>query len=55
MSTSRFTVRKHDEEPSAGLDLSRLLVLGFLVAGLIGLLMGVGWVGWNLFKNFLAG
>lgn len=35
------------DHPGA-VDLSRLLVVGFLLAGLLGFLIGLGWVGWHL-------
>ena len=55
MSTRWSTVRGHDEEPSPGVDLSRLLVLGFLIAALLGLVTGIGWVGCNLFRSQFGG
>ena len=47
--------RSHEEEQPASAEVSRLLVLGFLIAALLGLLAGVGWVVWNLLWNRLAG
>lgn len=47
--------RTHEEEQPASADVSRLLVMGFLIAALLGLLTGVAWVGWNLIKNQFAG
>lgn len=42
--------RTHEEEQPASTDVSRLFVIGFLIAALLGLLTGVVWVGWNLLK-----
>ncbi len=47
--------RTHEEEQPASPEVSRLLVLGFLIAALLGLLTGVVWVGWNLLRNQFAG
>jgi hypothetical protein len=37
--------RQQDEPASAAV--SRFLVIGFLTAGLLGLLAGLIWLGWN--------
>jgi len=47
--------RAHEEEQPTSPEVSRLLVLGFLIAALLGLLTGAAWVGWNLLKNHFAG
>ena len=47
--------RSHEEEQPASAEVSRLLVLGFLIAALLGLLTGVVWVGWNLLSTQLGG
>lgn len=47
--------RTHDEEQPASAGVSRLLVMGFLIAAILGLLIGVAWVGRNLVENWLAG
>ena len=47
--------RTHDEQQPASAGVSRLLVMGFLIAALLGLLTGLAWVGWNLIKNPFAG
>jgi hypothetical protein len=39
--------RKRDAAPASA-NVSRLLVLGFLIAALLGLVVGIGWVAWNL-------
>ena len=43
--------RTHEEEQPASTEVSRLLVIGFLIAALLGLLTGVVWVGWNLLRG----
>jgi hypothetical protein len=45
--------REPDEEP--GVDVSRLLVLAFAVAAIIGLGTGIAWVGWNLIRIHVLG
>ena len=55
MSTRWSTTRKQDNESPGSVDVSRLLVIGFLIAALLGLLTGVVWVGWNLLSNQLGG
>ena len=40
--------RLRSMEQPAVVDISRLLVIGFLIAGLLGLAIGVVWVGWHL-------
>jgi hypothetical protein len=47
--------RLRDEELSASPAITRVLLLGFLVAGGLGLLTGVVWVGWHLLSAWLAG
>lgn len=42
------TVRRHTGEPSPGIDPSRVIVIGFLVAALLGVLTGLGWMAWRL-------
>jgi len=44
------SVRQHHDGPSPSPTVSRLLVLGFVVAVLLGLATGVLWVGWNLVR-----
>ncbi len=55
MSTRWSTIRKQDNESAGSIDVSRLLVMGFLIAALLGLLTGVVWVGWNLLSNQFGG
>jgi hypothetical protein len=45
--------REPDEEP--GVDVSRLLVLAFVVAAILGLGTGIVWVGWNLIRVHVLG
>lgn len=40
--------RRNDDEDVASGDVSRFLVAGFLIAGSLGLVIGIGWVVWNL-------
>ena len=47
--------RTHEEEQPASTELSRLLVLGFLIAALLGLLTAIVWMGWNLLSNRFGG
>ena len=49
------TVRRHDGEPAPGLDLSRVIVVGFLIAALLGLLAGLGWMGCQLVRSQWGG
>ncbi|MEO7276335.1 MAG: hypothetical protein ABIX28_20280 [Vicinamibacterales bacterium] len=48
-------VRSHEEEPPASAGVSRLLVMGFLTAALLGFVLGVLWVGWQLIKHHVGG
>jgi hypothetical protein len=46
---SRHTPRKREEEEEpASAEVSRLLVIGFLIAAGLGLLAGLVWIAWNL-------
>ena len=49
------TVRRHDGDPSPGLDLSRVIVVGFLVAAALGLLTGIGWGGYQFLRAQFGG
>ena len=52
----RFTTsRRHDGAPSPGLDLSRVIVMGFLIAAVLGLLTGIGWMGYQFFRTQFGG
>ena len=50
-----FSTRTHGEEPPATREVSRLIVLVFVVAVILGVVTGAGWVAWNLIKNQLIG
>ena len=39
----------------ASTDVSRLLVVGFVVAGALGFLIGLVWVVWNLIRPHVLG
>lgn len=39
--------RRHQQDQPASAGTSRALVVGFLTAGLLGLLAGLVWLGWN--------
>jgi hypothetical protein len=41
------TKRQEDDEPASP-EVSRLLVMGFLIAALLGLVTGAVWVAYNL-------
>ena len=49
------TVRRQDEDQAPGLDLSRSVVVGFLIAAAIGLLAGIGWLGYLWVSRILGG
>lgn len=38
--------RKRQQDDPASATVSRALVFGFLIAGLLGLLAGLAWLGW---------
>jgi hypothetical protein len=43
------------EEQPASREVSRLLVLGFLIAALLGLVTGAAWIAWNLIRIHVLG
>lgn len=49
------TGRSHEEEEPASAEGSRLLLIGFLIAGLLGLMTGVGWMGCQLVRRQFGG
>lgn len=51
MSSRWLSGRAHDEESPASPAVSRLFVMGVLIAALLGLLTGVAWLGWHLIMN----
>ena len=55
MSRRWLSGRAHDEEPPASPAVSRLFVMGVLIAALLGLLTGVAWLGWNVVMNQFSG
>lgn len=55
MSRRWLSDRAHDEEPPASPAVSRLFVMGVLIAALLGLLTGVAWLGWHLIMNPFPG
>lgn len=50
-----FTVRRHDDESTPGLDLSRGIVVGFLIAAALGLLAGLGWLSYLWVSRLFGG
>ena len=53
---NRFTtVRRHDGDSSPGVDLSRVIVIGFLVAAALGFLTGIGWMGYQFLRTQFGG
>jgi hypothetical protein len=53
---NRFTtVRRDDGDRSPGLDLSRVIVIGFLVAAALGFLTGIGWMGYQFLRTHFGG
>jgi hypothetical protein len=42
------TGRTHEEDEPGSAAFSRVLVAGFLIAALLGLLSGLGWMAWRL-------
>jgi|JI10StandDraft_1071094.scaffolds.fasta_scaffold285540_3 hypothetical protein len=49
------TGRTHEEDEPASAGVSRLLVLGFLIAAALGLLTGIGWMGYQFFRAQFGG
>lgn len=49
------TVKRHDDEPAPGLDLSRVIVLAYLIAVILGIATGIGWIGCQLVRNQFGG
>ena len=49
MSTRKTFVKRHQhEEDVASPAFTRLFVLAFLVAAVLGVVTGIGWIVWNL-------
>ena len=55
MSGRWSTVRRHDGERGPGLDLTRVIVVGFLIAALLGMVTGLGWMGCQFVRNQFGG
>jgi hypothetical protein len=54
MTTHKPVLTRHQEdEDVASPAFTRLFVLAFLVAVLLGVVTGIGWVAWNLLRGFL--
>jgi hypothetical protein len=51
MSQRWSTVRQRGGKSAPGLDASRLIVVGFLIAALLGLVMGLGWMSCQLVRT----
>jgi hypothetical protein len=47
--------RVNEDEQVASADVSRLIVLGFVVAGALGFLIGLVWVVWNVIRPHMFG
>ena len=47
--------RREEEEQPVSPDVGRLILLGFAIAALLGLLTGVVWIGWNLVRIHVLG
>ena len=53
---NRFTtVRRHDGDPAPGADLSRVIVVGFLIAAALGLMSGIGLMGCQVVRSQFGG
>lgn len=50
---SRYRDKKQSQAASP--EVSRLIIVGFLIAGAIGFVMGVAWIAWNLIKIHVLG
>ena len=47
--------RINEDEQVASTDVSRFLVIGFVIAGALGFLIGLGWIVWNLIRPYFVG
>jgi hypothetical protein len=47
--------RREEEEQPVSPDVGRLIVLGFVIAALLGLVIGAVWIIWNLFGIHVLG
>lgn len=55
MANRRVVERVRGDHEPASAVVSRLIVVGFLVAAALGLLSGLVWVGWNLAETRFGG
>jgi hypothetical protein len=47
--------RVNEDDQVASSDVSRLIVLGFVIAGALGFFIGLVWVVWNLIRPHMFG
>jgi hypothetical protein len=47
--------RREEEEQPVSPDVGRLLVLGFVIATLLGVVIGAVWIVWNLLRIHVLG
>jgi hypothetical protein len=47
--------RREEEEQPVSPDIGRLIVLGFVIAALLGLVAGAVWIAWNLIGIHVLG
>jgi hypothetical protein len=47
--------RREEEEEPVSPDVGRLIVLGFAIAALLGLVLGAVWIVWNLIRIHVLG
>ena len=47
--------RREEEEQPVSPDVSRVIVLGFVIAALLGLVIGAVWIAWNLLRIHILG
>lgn len=47
--------RREEEEQPVSPELGRLIVLGFLIAAVLGLATGAVWIAWNLIRIHVLG
>ena len=53
--SNRFTTIRGTTATLAGLDLSRVIVIGFLIAAVLGFLTGLGWMGYQFLRTQFGG
>jgi uncharacterized protein involved in exopolysaccharide biosynthesis len=47
--------RREEEEQPVSPDVGRLIVLGFVIAVLLGVVIGAVWIAWNLIRIHVLG